>query len=58
MATYEVKIRITSESVEETQRIANLIQNTINVVNNQDLEKLLSKVRSNPNIVKTALKFI
>lgn len=58
MGIYEIKIRVKSETAQEAQNIANLIQNTVSVVNSQDLEKLLEKVKSNPSIVKTALKFI
>lgn len=58
MAQYEVKIRISADTPAEVQELGNLIQNTVNNVDNADMVKLLGKVRNNPKIVKTALKFI
>lgn len=56
--TGTAKIQITAHSAQDVQNIANLLQNTVNVVEHADLVKLLTKVKSNPAIVKTALKFI
>lgn len=58
MKQYEVKIRITAPDDETVKSLGNLIQNTVKVVDNKDLIKLLSKVKQNPQIVKTALKFV
>jgi hypothetical protein len=58
MKTYEVKIRITTESPLDVQTVGNLIQSAVNKVEIKDLIKLLAKVENNPNLVKTALKWI
>ncbi|HPW66092.1 MAG TPA: hypothetical protein PLS84_03305 [Salinivirgaceae bacterium] len=58
MKQYEVKIKISAPNDETVKLLGNLIQNTVNVVDNQDLIKLLSKVKQNPGVVKTALKFV
>ncbi len=56
--TGTAKITITANTSEEVQNLANLLQNTVNTVEHADLVKLLTKVKSQPSIVKTALKFI
>jgi hypothetical protein len=58
MKEYDVKIRISTETPTECQQLGNLLQNAVNVVDNADLVKLLTKVQQNPKIVKNALKFI
>jgi len=58
MKQYDVKIRISAETSEQCLLLGNLMQNAVNEVNNNDLVKLLTKVKQNPAIVKTALKFI
>jgi hypothetical protein len=58
MKNYDVKIRVSTETPEECMQLGNLLQNAVNAVDNKDLVKLLSKVKENPKIVKTALKFI
>ena len=58
MKQYDVKIRVSTETPAECLELGNLIQNAVNVVNNADLVKLLTKVKQNPKIVKTALQFI
>lgn len=58
MKEYEVKIKITAPNDDTVRNIGNLIQNAVRVVDNSDLAKLLQKVKDNPKIVKTALKFI
>jgi hypothetical protein len=58
MAQYDIKIRVETETPAACQEIGNLIQNTVNAVAHSDLVKLLTKVKQNPAIVKTALKFI
>lgn len=58
MKTYDVKIKITAPDEPTVQVLGNLIQNAVSVVDQKDLIKLLTKVKQNPAIVKTALKFI
>jgi len=58
MKIYDIKIRVQTETPADCQKLGNLIQNAVNVVNHSDMTKLLSKVQQNPSIVKTALKFI
>ncbi|MDR1544897.1 MAG: hypothetical protein LBS50_10960 [Prevotellaceae bacterium] len=58
MKNYEVKINIWAETPEQCMQIGNLLQNTVNVVPQADIIKLLTKVQEKPSIVKTALKWI
>ena len=58
MAQYDIKIRVQTETPAACQELGNLLQNTVNVVAHNDIVKLLTKVKQNPSIVKTALKFI
>ena len=52
------KIVITADSPEQIQELANCIQYAVNSISIDDLTKLLMKVKENPSIIKTALKFI
>jgi len=58
MPQYKINITVTTETPQECQQLGNFIQNSVNVVANADMIKLLQKVQQNPSIVKTALKFI
>jgi len=58
MAKYKVSINIEADAPAKVQRLGNLIQGAINKVKQDDIIKLLERVNSNPNIVKTALNFI
>lgn len=58
MKTYDVKIRVSTETPEECVVLGNLLQNTVNIVPHKDLIKLLSKVKENPKLVSKALNFI
>ena len=58
MKAYDIKIRVETENPADCQTLGNLLQNAVNVVAHSDMVKLLSKVKQNPSIVKTALKFI
>lgn len=58
MPQYDIKIRIQTQTPEACQELGGLIQNAVNVVSHSDMVKLLTKVKQNPSIVKTALKFI
>ena len=58
MAKYVVKITVESNIPTEVQQIGNLIQGTLNKVDNADVIRLLDKVNKNPSIVKTALNYL
>lgn len=58
MPQYDIKIRVQTETPAACQELGSLIQNAVNVVDHSDMVKLLTKVKQNPSIVKTALKFI
>lgn len=58
MAQYEVKIRMNASSTDEVKTLGNGLQNAVNNIDHNDLQKLLNAVAKNPSIVKTALKFI
>ena len=58
MAKYKVSINIESQVPAKVQKLGNLIQGAVNKVNEDDIIKLLEKVNSNPNIVKTALSYL
>lgn len=58
MSKYSFKISLTADNENDAKLIATALQQTVNVVDNDDLKKLLAKVVKSPSIVKTALKFI
>ena len=58
MASYEAKIKIEASEPNQVGELANLIQFAVLNIDRNDLVKLLTKVKQNPSIVKTALKFI
>lgn len=58
MAQYEVKIRMNASSTDEVKALGNGLQNAVNNIDHNDLQKLLNAVAKNPSLVKTALKFI
>lgn len=58
MAQFKAGITITSDSADDAQKVAQLVQHAVATVDLKDMIKLLSKVKENPKIVKTALKFI
>jgi hypothetical protein len=58
MAQYEVKIRMNASSSDEVKALGNGLQNAVNNIDHNDLQKLLNAVAKNPSLVKTALKFI
>ena len=58
MNNYKITISVPSDSPEDAKKLATLLQQTAAVVAYDDIVKLLSKVATNPGIVKTALKFI
>jgi nitrogen fixation/metabolism regulation signal transduction histidine kinase len=58
MKKFKVGITIEADNTEVVQQVGNLIQNAVNKVEQADMIKLLTKVAKNPNIVKTALRYI
>ena len=58
MKQFDAKIRINAENAEDCREIANSLQFLMSNISQEDIKKLLNKVRSNPNILQTALKFI
>ena len=58
MAQYELKIRMNASSSDEVKALGNGLQNAVNNIDHNDLQKLLNAVAKNPSLVKTALKFI
>ncbi len=58
MRKFKVGITIEAETTDTVQKVGNLLQNAVNVVDKEDMIRLLEKVAKNPKIVKTALKFI
>jgi hypothetical protein len=58
MRKFKVGITIEAESTEVVKMLGNLMQNAVNKVEQEDIIRLLEKVAKNPQIVKTALKFI
>ena len=58
MKKFKVSITVEAESPESVQKVGNLIQIAVNKVEQTDIIRLLEKVAKNPQIVKTALKFI
>lgn len=58
MAKFDLKIRVEVVGATEAQNIGNLLQGAVNKVAYNDIVKLLEKVNQNPDIVKTALRFI
>jgi hypothetical protein len=58
MRKFKVGITIEADATETVKKIGNLIQNAVNKVEQEDMIRLLEKLAKNPQIVKTALKFI
>ena len=58
MRKFKIGISIESEAPDTVKTLGNLIQNVVNKVDQEDMIRLLEKVAKNPQIVKTALKFI
>lgn len=58
MTTIAKVIRITAADTKGVEDIHNLLQGALDTIKPEDLKKLLSTLKKNPRIVKTALKFI
>lgn len=58
MPKYSFKINLAANGEAEAKNIATLLQQTVAVIDKDDLMRLLTKVVNSPSIVKTALKFI
>ena len=58
MANFKITISVPAPDAAGAQNLATLLQSVAMVVAHDDMVRLLSKVKANPAIVKTALKFI
>ena len=58
MRKFKVGITIEADATETVKKVGNLIQNAVNKVEQDDLIRLLEKLAKNPQIIKTALKFV
>lgn len=58
MAKFQIQINVDCVDFMAAQELNVLTQNAFNKVDSRDMVKLLQKVKANPAIVKTALKFI
>lgn len=58
MTTIAKVIRITAADTKGVEDIHHLLQGALDTIKPEDLKKLLSTLKKNPRIVKTALKFI
>ncbi len=58
MRKFKVGITIEADASETVKKVGNLIQNAVNKVEQKDMIRLLEKVAKNPQIIKTALKFV
>ncbi len=58
MRKFKIGITIEADTTETVKQVGNLIQNAVNKVEQEDMIKLLTKVAKNPQIVKTALRYI
>ena len=52
------KIEIENDEVGKIKELGTLIQHVVKSVDHNDMIKLLTKVKANPKLVKTALKFV
>jgi len=57
-ATYTIPIEITASSKDELSATASAIQIILKHVSSSNLIKLASKIKANPSLVQTALKYI
>ena len=55
---YTITLKVAAPDLAAAQNLGNLLQNCANTVEHTDIIKLLEKVKKNPSLVKTALKFI
>jgi hypothetical protein len=55
---YKISITTPAPDADGAKKLADLLQSVAQTVDYADIVKLLSKVKKNPAIVKTALKFI
>lgn len=58
MASFNISLKITAPDTDKARDLAATLQAVTKVVAYEDMMKLLTKVKTNPQIVKTALKFI
>lgn len=58
MKKFKLGIIVNAEDSATAQKLGNLLQRTVDKVENDDIIPLLEKVAKKPGIVKTALKYI
>ena len=58
MASFNISLKITAPDTYKARDLAATLQAVTKVVAYEDMMKLLTKVKTSPQIVKTALKFI
>lgn len=58
MNEYILKIRMQAENTDKVKELGSLLQFAVSNIKHDELVKLLTSVRNNPNIVKTAIKFL
>jgi len=58
MKQYNVTIKLNANDDNACLMLGNLLQNAVNVVEYNDMVKLLTKVKQNPRIVKTAVSLL
>lgn len=58
MNNYKITITAPAPDAAGAKTLADLLQSVAQVVSYDDMLKLLTKVKTNPGVVKTALKFI
>ena len=58
MITTAKIVKINANNPQEIEEVHKLLQNALDTIRVEDLKKLLTTLKRNPKIVKTALKFI
>ena len=58
MASFNISLKITAPDTDKARDLAATLQAVTKVVAYEDMMKLLTKDKTSPQIVKTALKFI
>lgn len=57
MKKFKIGLTIHAQTAEKGKKIATLLQQAANKIDNEDMIKLLQKAVDNPGIIKTALMF-
>lgn len=58
MKSYKISLTVETESPDHAKHLASLLQSMVKTVAYADFIRLLEAVKTNPKIVKTALKFL